>query len=69
MSLKFISENKDKNEAAIASELAAKIYNLEKLKSSVEDETGNITRFLMITRKYHQIYLKLNTQNITRKDM
>ena len=23
----------------------------------------------MITQKYHQIYQKLNTQNITRKDM
>ena len=45
-SAKFISEKKDKSESAIASELAAKIYNLEILKSHVEDESGNVTRFL-----------------------
>ena len=49
-SAKFISEKKDKNEAAIASELAAKIYNLEILKQSVEDEVGNVTRFLIMGR-------------------
>ena len=34
-SAKFISEKKDKSEGAIASDLAAKIYNLEILKSNV----------------------------------
>ena len=47
-SAKFISEKKDKSEGAIASELAAKIYNLEILKSSVEDESGNVTRFFIM---------------------
>ena len=47
-SAKFISEKKDKSEGAIASELAAKIYNLEILKSNVEDESGNVTRFFIM---------------------
>ena len=47
-SAKFVAEKKDKTESAIASELAAKIYNLEILKSGVEDETGNVTRFFIM---------------------
>ena len=64
-SAKFISEKKDKNEAAIASELAAKIYNLEILKQSVEDEVGNVTRFLVMGNdSEHPDYLS-NTKYIT----
>ena len=40
----------DKTESAIASKLAAKIYNLEALKTNVEDESGNITRFFIMGR-------------------
>ena len=47
-SAKFIAEKKNKNESAIASELAAKIYNLEVIKSKIEDESGNVTRFLVM---------------------
>ena len=47
-SAKFVAEKKDKSESAIASELAAKIYNLEILQSNVEDEPGNITRFFIM---------------------
>ncbi len=47
-SAKFIAKNKDKSESAIASELAAKIYNLEILKSNVEDDSGNVTRFFVM---------------------
>tara|TARA_B100001027_G_C16249497_1_gene323709 strand:+ start:791 stop:1624 length:834 start_codon:yes stop_codon:yes gene_type:complete len=47
-SARFISENKIKNEAAIASELAAKIYNLKIIKSNIEDNIGNVTRFLIM---------------------
>jgi len=47
-SAKFISEKQDKSESAIASELAAKIYNLEILKTNVEDEPGNVTRFFVM---------------------
>ena len=64
-SAKFISEKKDKSESAIASELAAKIYNLEILKSNVEDEAGNVTRFLVMGKDTkHPEYLK-NKKYIT----
>ena len=49
-SAKFIAKQKKKSEGAIASELAAKIYNLDILKSGVEDESGNITRFFIMGR-------------------
>ena len=47
-SAKFISEKNDKSEGAIASALAAKIYNLEILKMNIEDESGNVTRFFIM---------------------
>ena len=50
-SAKFISKNSLKEEAAIASSLAAKIYNLEILKSNIEDDKKNITRFLFMKKK------------------
>ena len=49
-SAKYISEKKDKSEGAIASDLAAKIYNLDILKTNVEDEIGNFTRFMVMNR-------------------
>jgi Prephenate dehydratase len=47
-SAKFISENLLKSEAAIASKLAAEIYNLEIIKSNIEDDNKNVTRFLVM---------------------
>ena len=47
-SAKYIAQKKDKSESAIASELAAKIYDLKILKSNVEDELQNVTRFLIM---------------------
>ena len=47
-SAKYISIKNNKNESAIASQLAAKIYNLEILKKNIEDETGNVTRFFIM---------------------
>ena len=47
-SAKFISKKKDKTDSAIASELAGKIYGLEIIKSKVEDESGNVTRFFIM---------------------
>ena len=47
-SAKYISENKNKTEAAIASKLSAKIYNLDILASNIEDEKENATRFLIM---------------------
>ena len=51
-SAKYISERNDKSESAIASDLAAKIYNLEILKEKVEDSSGNITRFFIMGSEY-----------------
>ena len=47
-SAKTISENKIKSEAAIASSLSAKIYNLKILAHNIENENGNSTRFLIM---------------------
>ena len=52
-SAKYISEKKDKSESAIASALAAKIYNLEILKTNIEDESGNVTRFFIMGSGTH----------------
>ena len=50
-SAKYISDNNIKNEAAIASELAAEIYNLKIVKKNIEDNKGNVTRFLIMGSK------------------
>jgi len=51
-SAKYVAEKNDKSESAIASELAAQTYNLQILKSKVEDEFGsNVTRFLVMGKE------------------
>ena len=57
-SAKYVSENKNKNKAAIASKLSAKIYNLDVLESNIEDERGNVTRFLLMGKPVMQPELK-----------
>jgi len=57
-SARFIFERKDKREAAIASALAAKIYNLEILLSNIEDESGNVTRFFIMGKESRHPELK-----------
>ena len=57
-SAKYISEKKDKSESAIASELAAKIYNLDIIKKNVEDETGNVTRFFIMAKETNHPEIK-----------
>ena len=63
-SAKYISESKDKSESAIASDLAAKIYGLEILKPNIEDEKGNVTRFLIMGNESSHPELK-NKKYIT----
>ena len=46
-----VSEDKDKTQAAIASEYAAKIYGLEILKHGVNHSSTNSTRFIIITNQ------------------
>ncbi len=57
-SAKYVSEKKNKNKAAIASKLSAKIYNLDVLESNIEDEKGNVTRFLIMGKPVLQPELK-----------
>ncbi|MFD1626701.1 prephenate dehydratase [Azospirillum griseum] len=45
-----IAELNDPQHAAIASSLAAEIYNLDILKSGIEDADHNTTRFLILSR-------------------
>jgi len=64
-SAQYISENKKKNVAAIASSLAAKIYNLDILASNIEDESGNVTRFLVMGKNAHHPDLLKDKKYIT----
>ena len=52
-SAKYVSKNKNKSDSAIASSLAAKIYDLDIVASNIEDETGNVTRFLIMGKNIH----------------
>ena len=47
-SAKMISINKKKDEAAIASTLSAETYGLEVIQKNIENEKGNLTRFLVM---------------------
>ena len=53
-SAKELSESKSINIAAIASELSAKTYDLKILKKNIEDESGNVTRFLIMGKGIQQ---------------
>jgi prephenate dehydratase len=53
-SAKDLSEGKDKSIAAIASDLSAKMYNLKILEKNIEDEKGNVTRFLIMGKNIEQ---------------
>ena len=59
-SAKYVSENNNKKEAAIASKESSKIYNLDIIASNIEDEKGNVTRFLLMGKKVLQPELKKN---------
>ena len=53
-SAKMISKNKNKNKAAIASILSAEKYGLEVIKKNIENEKGNLTRFLVMGKNIIQ---------------
>ena len=54
-SAKDLAKGKDKSIAAIASELSAKMYNLKILKKNIEDDKGNVTRFLIMGKNIEQL--------------
>ena len=64
-SAKDLAEGKDKSIAAIASDLSAKMYNLKILKKNIEDEKGNVTRFLIMGRNIEQPEYLVNKKYIT----
>ena len=64
-SAKDLSKSKDISIAAIASELAAEIYDLKILKKNIEDETGNVTRFLIMGKNPKQPDFEKNKKFIT----
>jgi prephenate dehydratase len=49
-SARLVAEGEDLTTAAIASRLAAEIYGLKILKSDMEDETHNTTRFVILAK-------------------
>ena len=53
-SAEMISKNKDKTKGAIASSLSAKTYNLEIIQKNIENEKGNLTRFLVMGKNIFQ---------------
>ena len=64
-SAKDLAEGNDKSIAAIASELSAKIYKLKILEKNVEDEKGNVTRFLIMGKNIEQPEFKKEKKYIT----
>ena len=64
-SAKDLSKGKDKSIAAIASELSAEIYKLKILKKNIEDEKGNVTRFLIMGKNATQPDYKKAVKYIT----
>ena len=57
-SAQMISNIKDKSKAAIASSLSAKTYNLEIIEKNIENEKGNLTRFLVMGKNISQPEMK-----------
>ena len=53
-SAEMISKNKDPSKSAIASSLSAKTYNLKIIEKNIENENGNLTRFLIMGKNVSQ---------------
>ena len=60
-SAEMISKTKDIKQSAIASSLSAEIYGLEVIKKNIENETGNLTRFLVMGKNISQPEFKNKT--------
>ncbi len=53
-SAEMVSKSNDKKKAAIASSLSAKTYGLDIIKKNIENEKGNLTRFLVMGKNISQ---------------
>jgi len=60
-SAEMISKTKDIKQSAIASSLSAEIYGLEVVKKNIENESGNLTRFLVMGKNISQPEFKDKT--------
>ena len=60
-SAEMISKTKDIKQSAIASSLSAEIYGLEVIKKNIENESGNLTRFLIMGKNISQPEFKDKT--------
>ena len=59
-SAEIVSKNQNLNQAALASELAGKIYGLNVLARHIEDESNNTTRFLVMSPNTKSVKIKEN---------
>ena len=64
-SAKDLAQGEDKTIAAIASDLSAKMYNLKILQKNIEDDKGNVTRFLIMGKNIEQPDYDKNKKFIT----
>ena len=53
---KKILDDQDRTQAAVCSAYAAKVYGLEVLEDNINDESGNCTRFIIVTNQ--KVFLK-----------
>ena len=53
-SAEMVSKEQDKSKGAIASSLSAKTYGLDIIKKNIENEKGNLTRFLVMGKNIIQ---------------
>ncbi|MGB0203625.1 MAG: prephenate dehydratase [Neptuniibacter sp.] len=60
-----ISKDNDTSRAAIASSLAAELYDLDIIKENFQDRTGNTTRFMILARDSHMPELDHNIRFMT----
>ena len=60
-SAEMISKTKDVKQSAIASSLSAEIYGLEVIEKNIENENGNLTRFLVMGKNISQPEFKDKT--------
>ena len=58
-SAKYISEEGNKHDSAIASNLAAKIYDLKIIRENIEDDKNNTTRFLIMSKSQQDRNMEL----------
>ena len=55
-SAKYIAETQDESKAAITSDLAAQIYNLEVIDKNINDQKWNTTRFFIVIPKKLELW-------------